>query len=365
AGDAARAGGGDGDRAGQTAGRDGQGRGDPARLDHPPRARLQRDGAAEREDPLRRRGLQRAPPSEALLRRGPQLRGRRIADHHRHCAGRHRLAHGRSHLRGVQGHRQFRDHPRPQADGEARLSLPRHQPVGNAQGRAADGRQAAQPRLDPAAVAASSEHHRFDGIPLEQDARHEDEQGIPRLDEPVKRLFGPPLIALLAARAVSAAAALWAGVNPLHGDAWVRWDSNLYLSIAQRGYFLEHCGPGSHYEPWQWCGNAGWFPLYAWMLRLFPGALLSLVFEAALLILIWRTLLREQGFSALLLAALFPGCIYQQAVFPASLFLLCAVLFLATERAFVPGALAGMAYPTGFLLVPVALIRRRFWAAAG
>src|SRR5207244_1290154 len=129
-----------------------------------------------------------------------------------------------------------------------------------------------------------------------------------------KRMFGPPLLALAAARAVSAAAALWAGVNPLHGDAWVRWDSNLYLSIAQRGYFLEHCGPGSHYEPWQWCGNAGWFPLYAWMLKLAPGALLSLVFEAALLILIWRTLLREQSVPALFLAALFPGCIYQQAV---------------------------------------------------
>ena len=177
----------------------------------------------------------------------------------------------------------------------------------------------------------------------------------------MKRLFGPPLIALLAARAVSAAAALWAGVNPLHADAWVRWDSNLYLSIAQRGYFLEHCGPGSHYQPWQWCGNAGWFPLYAWMLRVAPGALLSLIFEAALLILIWRTL---KNWPALLLAAFFPGCIYQQAVFPVSLFLVCALVFLEFWRP-EAGALAAMAYPTGFLLVPVALLKRRFFAAAG
>jgi len=72
----------------------------------------------------------------------------------------------------------------------------------------------------------------------------------------------------------------------------------------------------------------------------------------------------SKNWPALLLAALFPGCIYQQAVFPISLFLVCALLFL---RYFRPeaGALAAMAYPTGILLVPVALLKRHFWAAAG
>lgn len=177
----------------------------------------------------------------------------------------------------------------------------------------------------------------------------------------MKRLF-PPFLALAAARALSAAAALWAGVDPLSPEAWVRWDSNLYLSIAQRGYLLEHCAPGSGYAPWQWCGNAGWFPLYAWLLRLAPGHLLSLVFEAALLFVVWRFLLGEQGFAALLLAALFPGSIYQQAVFPVSLFLLCATAFLASGRP-EPAALAALSYPTGILLAPVALLRRRFGAA--
>ncbi len=61
-----------------------------------------------RQDPLRRRGLQRPPQAQALLRRGPQHRGGRLPDHHRHRAGRHRQPHGRGHLRGVQGHRQHR-----------------------------------------------------------------------------------------------------------------------------------------------------------------------------------------------------------------------------------------------------------------
>jgi hypothetical protein len=170
-----------------------------------------------------------------------------------------------------------------------------------------------------------------------------------------------PLLALLAARAVTAAAALWAGVNPLRLDAWVRWDSNLYLSIAQRGYYLEHCAPASGYEPWQWCGNAGWFPLYAWMLKIAPGAVLSLIFQAILLFLVWR---KSRNWPVLLLAALFPGCIYQQAVFPVSLFLVCALFFLEYWRP-EAGALAAMAYPTGALLVPVALMRRKWLAALG
>ncbi len=55
----------------------------------------------------RRRGRQCAATPEALLRRGPQYRGRRLAHHHRHRADRHRQPHGRGDLRGVQGHRQF------------------------------------------------------------------------------------------------------------------------------------------------------------------------------------------------------------------------------------------------------------------
>ena len=43
----------------------------------------------------------RAATAEALLRRGPQHRGRRFADHHRHRPDRHRQPHGRGDLRGV------------------------------------------------------------------------------------------------------------------------------------------------------------------------------------------------------------------------------------------------------------------------
>jgi transcription termination factor Rho len=67
---------------------------------------LQRHGAALGENPLRRCGRQRAAQAEAVLRRGPQHRGRRLAHHRGHRAGGYRQPHGRGDLRGVQGNRQ-------------------------------------------------------------------------------------------------------------------------------------------------------------------------------------------------------------------------------------------------------------------
>ena len=103
-----------------------QGRRDPARLDHAPRARLQHDRARLGQGPVRRRRQQRPAAPEALLRRRAQHRGGRLADDRRHGAHRHRLAHGRGHLRRVQGHRQHRDSPRSQARRPARLPRDRH-----------------------------------------------------------------------------------------------------------------------------------------------------------------------------------------------------------------------------------------------
>ena len=74
---APRAGGRDGDRARQAPGRDEEGRGDPARLDHPPGPRLQQRAAVVGQGADRRRRRQRAAAPEALLRRGAQHRGRR------------------------------------------------------------------------------------------------------------------------------------------------------------------------------------------------------------------------------------------------------------------------------------------------
>ena len=109
-------------------------------FDHPPRPRLQHGGAVLGQGADRRRRRQCAAAAEALLRRGAQHRGRRLADHHLDGADRYRQPHGRGDLRGVQGHRQLGNHPRPQGRRQARLPGDRHHPLGHPQGRAAGRR---------------------------------------------------------------------------------------------------------------------------------------------------------------------------------------------------------------------------------
>src|SRR5207248_599144 len=105
-----------------------------------------------------------------------------------------------------------------------------------------DGRQAAQPRLDPPPAPPSPEHHRLDGVLALQDAGDEDQQGVPRFDEPLMmRRWGTPLLALAAARVLTAAAAVRAGVDPFRTESWVRFDAHLYLDIARQGYTLFPC----------------------------------------------------------------------------------------------------------------------------
>ena len=88
----------------------------------------------------RRCGRQCAAAAEAVLRRGAEHRGRRVADHHRHGADRYRQPHGRGDLRGVQGHRQLRGGAGPQDRRQARLPGDGHPEVRHPQGRAS-GRQ--------------------------------------------------------------------------------------------------------------------------------------------------------------------------------------------------------------------------------
>jgi hypothetical protein len=191
------------------------------------------------------------------------------------------------------------------------------------------------------------------------------------------RRWGIPLSALLIARAVSAAVGIRNGASPFAVSSWARWDSGHYAWISRAGYVLEHCQPGSPYPPTAWCGNTGWFPLYPWMMRIANGALISLVFEALVVFVLWRWFLGERGIPALLLAAFFPGSIYQQAVFPVSLTIFCALAFIACceRERWIPAAVAGcgaaMAYSTGALLAPIALVwmflRKRWnaWPMAG
>jgi hypothetical protein len=162
-----------------------------------------------------------------------------------------------------------------------------------------------------------------------------------------------------------------AGVPATDVDSYVRWDSGLYLSIADHGYVLEHCRPPqpAGTTTHDWCGNSAWLPGYPWLVSGIgrfgidlpdAGVLLARLCHLAMLAALWIGFLRDQprvrATLALAIAAAFPAFIYQDAVFPISLTTLSIVVSLAllTRGRFFLGGLAGsvaaFSYSTGVFL---------------
>jgi hypothetical protein len=191
-------------------------------------------------------------------------------------------------------------------------------------------------------------------------------------------LFGRLVLLAAAWRAFRGEAETWSL------DAWARWDSRHYLDIARAGYELFSCARLPGYDPSDWCGNTAWFPGYPLLLRpllrlglpeLPAAAALSGLFAFLAIHALWTRLLErrtERGpLLALALAAVAPGAVYQNAVFPISMcvfFQIRALDALLRERWTAAGlwaAAASFSYPSGAFLVFVfaaygLLVRRAF-----
>jgi hypothetical protein len=185
----------------------------------------------------------------------------------------------------------------------------------------------------------------------------------------------PPLLAWIAALAGLWLSAYFSGHPPWHGGTWAHWDSSYYESIAAHGYDVHRCSPGETDTAATWCGNAAWFPGYPLLLAglhvlglpiLGTGIVVSWVFSAAALVLLWHSFLRDlPAFAAgagLLFAAWVPGQVYDYAVFPLSMLFFFTVAFLDLLRrcrwaaAGLIGAAAVLTYPVGVTLAIVAAI---------
>ena len=185
------------------------------------------------------------------------------------------------------------------------------------------------------------------------------------------RSLAIPLLVWGVAAAVVAIGAWAFGYDPWDSATWSRFDSGLYEDIARDGYDLFRCDP-AEFGPGTWCGDAGWFPAYSWLvgglhavgLPLRGSAVvLSWLLTGATIFLIWATFLersvRATALTALVYAAFAPGQVYDYAVFPLSLLAFSTVLslwLLYRERwvsAGIAGAVAALSYPLGVVLVPV------------
>jgi len=183
----------------------------------------------------------------------------------------------------------------------------------------------------------------------------------------------PPLGAFVAVRILLSEAAAAVGFDAATAGSWSRWDSGHYLAIATSGYVYVPCARVGGRAA-DVCGNAAWFPLYPWTLKPFialgvapatAGVWVAGLGALGMLIALWNGFLRPHGVRGWILlgmAAVFPGAVYQHAIFPTSLALFCLVLagFFVTRERWVLSGLMGagvaLAYVTGVLVaVPNAL----------
>ena len=135
-----------------------------------------------RKGAVGRRRQQRAAAPEAVLRRRAEHRVRRLADDHRDGPDRHRIAHGRGDLRGVQGHGQPRDPPRSEAHRPPRVPVDRHPEERHAKGRAPHPEGRSQPRVGASEGADPALTRRGDGAAALEDGKDEEQRRVPRGD---------------------------------------------------------------------------------------------------------------------------------------------------------------------------------------
>lgn len=183
----------------------------------------------------------------------------------------------------------------------------------------------------------------------------------------------PPLLAWLAATTVILATSARYGY-PLFAPitTWARHDALNYLQISRHGYHLVLC---SQMHPpvlvAKWCGDAGWFPAYPWLLSglhllglQVDATAIEISWLASLgtLVVLWRAFLAgNPGLGAglaLCYAAFAPGLVYSYAEFPLSLVTFCTVSALALLQrrhwvwASLAAGVAALAYPIGLAVAP-------------
>lgn len=189
--------------------------------------------------------------------------------------------------------------------------------------------------------------------------------------------YGPPVLAYLAGQLLFAVAAHRYGFDWLDPDSRIRWDGGIYLDIARTGYYADSCakinpeitGPGAI------CGNAGWFPLFPYLVLGLTkvtglgletaGVLVTEICILGVLIMVWQLLgatSMPRRIACLAVAATLPAGVYFHATFPMSLTVLLTLLTfsLLMHGRWLPagltGAAAAMSYPLGVLLAPAAVV---------
>jgi hypothetical protein len=186
--------------------------------------------------------------------------------------------------------------------------------------------------------------------------------------------------------AVSCALGLWttitwlaarsAGYPPLDTESWGRWDTGWYRTIAQDGYSLARCIDVPNRTSEDYCGAAGWFPGFPYLMRVVAdvtgssvdtaGRAIAVVALTVMFAVLWFGFLAKrpltQSAPAMVLAAAFPAGVYYGAIFPVSIVtasMIGALALMQRQRWLAAGICAmaaTIAYPSGLMFGAAALV---------
>jgi hypothetical protein len=173
---------------------------------------------------------------------------------------------------------------------------------------------------------------------------------------------------------VTIASPHWVRPWSISPTPWTRVDAFNYLDIATFGRRIAACPDKlvHFFHGHITCGTAAWLPGYPYVLRgvheltgmsvAASGVLMSSLFALAALMMLWGGILREEprarGLLLLLLFAVFPGAVYNFAIFPNSMALagiVGTVVALRQKRvvlATVAMVVAAAAYPSVIYAFP-------------
>jgi hypothetical protein len=173
---------------------------------------------------------------------------------------------------------------------------------------------------------------------------------------------------------VTIASPHWVRPWSISPTPWTRVDAFNYLDIATFGRRIAACPDKlvHFFHGHITCGTAAWLPGYPYVLRgvheltgmsvAASGVLMSSLFALAALMMLWGGVLRDEprarGLLLLLLFAVFPGAVYNYAIFPNSMALagiVGTVVALRQKRvvlATVAMVVAAAAYPSVIYAFP-------------
>lgn len=156
--------------------------------------------------------------------------------------------------------------------------------------------------------------------------------------------------------------------NYLDLDIWRKWDSGLYFDIVKNGHHITPCVE----DPSKVCGNAGWAPLYSFIIRFLQfvfnleikmaAYLVTNLFYLLYLLVVSKMIVKSIDLKTMLLlliAVIMPGYIYAHAYFPMSLCLLSFVLILKgilenkIYLVILFSSILVWSYSSGFFIIPI------------